>query len=86
MSRKEINIGTDDHVVINCMANQTIEIDKLFGPLAALGVRIRLEYKNGVSDWVIEREVPIPESDGTWVDVSWVEVARWDCQMGWPEK
>lgn len=82
----EFNIGTESHVTINCIANQTIEINKLFGPLAALNVRVRLEYFGDRSDWVVEREKPIPNADGTWSDVEWVEVTRWDCQLDWPSE
>jgi hypothetical protein len=77
----EINVGSDDLVIVNCSANQTIEIDKLYGPLAALGVRIRLEYKGDISDWVIEREQLGDEG----LDPTWIEMARWDCQLGWPD-
>lgn len=81
----ELDAGNENHVIVNCKANQIIEIDKLYGPLSALGVRIRLEYTNDKSDWVVEREKPIPDNDGKWCDVEWVETARWDCQLDWPK-
>ena len=68
---------------IKCGSNEIIEIDKLYGPLAALGVRIRLQYEGDISDWVIEREVPQEDADGNCLDSVWREVARWDCQLDW---
>ena len=62
--------------VVNCGANEVIEIDKLYGPLAAHNVRIRLEYKDGVSDWVVESQ--------DLKNNTWKERARWDCQDDWP--
>lgn len=70
---------------VNVSANQLVEIDKLYGPLCALGVRVILEYTDeGVTDWVVYREKPvstIPENNKT----EWIEVARWDCQQDWWE-
>jgi hypothetical protein len=77
----EVNIPSDQKVTINIGANQTIEIDKLYGPLAALGVRIRLEYANDKSDWVVERE----KISSNGAESEWIEMTRWDCQMDWPE-
>lgn len=77
----EVNIPCDQKVTINIGANQTVEIDKLYGPLAAFGVRIKLEYADGKSDWVVEREKASTEG----VDREWIEMARWDCQLDWPE-
>lgn len=65
-------------ILVCCGANEIIEIDKLYGPLAAHGVRVRLEYKDDKSDWVIESEDLKNEK--------WIERARWDCQDGWPEE
>lgn len=81
----EINLRYDTEAVINCSANQTIEIDKLYGPLAALGVRIRLEYNDKCSDWVVEREILKNDDQGNSLPAVWKEVARWDCQLDWPE-
>lgn len=62
---------------INTGANYPVEIDKLYGPLASHLVRIRLEYTNDVSDWVVERQ--LLEGD------AWIEMARWDCQLGFED-
>jgi hypothetical protein len=80
----ELNAGGDSLVTVNCSANQTIEIDKSYGPLAALGVRVVLEYKSGKSDWVVSRERPKDPKDGG-SEMEWVEMARWDCQLEWWE-
>lgn len=77
----EVNAG-DGKLTVNCSANQIIEIDKLYGPLAAFGVRIRLEYANDVADWVVEREKLDDSAEGR----QWIEMCRWDCQLDWPEK
>lgn len=79
----EVNPGYENkHVVINVGVDQTVEIDKLYGPLCALGVRIRLEYNDKCSDWVVEREKPADVNDSG-SPMEWVEVARWDCQLDW---
>lgn len=67
-------------IIVNCGANETIEIDKLYGPLCASGVRIRLEYTAECSDWVVERE-KINNAAAS----EWIEVTRWDCQLDWPK-
>lgn len=72
-------------LVVCCGANETIEIDKLYGPLCATGVRVRLEYEGEKSDWVIERERLNTDEEGNSLDTTWIEMARWDCQMDWPE-
>lgn len=77
--RLEVNPMGED-CVVNVGTNQTVEIDKLYGPLCALGVRIRLEYKNDVSDWVVERERPKDKKDSA-CEMEWIEMARWDCQL-----
>lgn len=64
-------------IMVNCAANEIIEIDKLYGPLAAHGVRVRLEYKDDKADWVIESEDLKTEK--------WIERARWFCQEGFPD-
>lgn len=69
-------------IIVNCSANEVIEIDKLYGPLCAVGVRIRLEYNDKCSDWVVERE---KLNDGP-EDSEWIEMARWHCQLDWPSK
>ncbi len=79
----QVNAGSDD-ITVNVSANQTVEIDKLYGPLAALGVRVRLEYRGDISDWVVERERPTDKRDGGSA-MEWVEMARWDCQLDWWE-
>lgn len=59
--------------MVECAGDQTIEIDKLYGPLIACGVRVRLEVKTG--EWVVSRE-RVPK-DG---ETTWEEMARFDCQ------
>lgn len=82
----EVNLQSDTKVLINCCSNQTIEIDKLYGPLSALGVRILLEYiSNSAADWVVYREKFCYDKDGNPLPTEWIEVARWDCQLDWPE-
>jgi hypothetical protein len=70
LGRPEIHCGTAPEIVICCSANQVIELHKIYGPLAANGVRIRLEYTNDVADWVVERET----------GDTWAEAARFPCQ------
>ena len=61
-------------VVINIGTDFNVEVDKLYGPLAAETVRVRLEHKT--TEWVVERYR---------VDTDvWEEKARWDCQESWP--
>lgn len=77
----EVNVGTQPETTINCGVNQAITVDKMYGPLAAEDVRVRLEYLTPadgphVSDWVIERYNLTTEK--------WEEKARWDCQESWP--
>lgn len=82
--RWEVN-ARGDGLIVNCGANETIEIDKMFGPLAATGVRVRLEYHDEIADWVIEREKLIINPDGNSGETQWIEMARWYCQMDWPK-
>lgn len=59
-------------------ANQIVEVNKEYGPLAAEDVRVRLEYTDEKTDWVVERynvETNV-----------WEEKARWDCQESWPRE
>ena len=58
---------------VNIGANQHVEIDKLFGPLAAHPVRVHLDY--GSTSWVVE----CCEGNG---GEDWVEKARFSCQTG----
>lgn len=74
---EEVNSGECSYFRVNCSANQTIEIDKLYGPLCASPVRIRLEYGSNLADWVVEYQNPSTEQ--------WEEKARWGCQESWPE-
>lgn len=71
-----INIRGD--VTINCGANQTITVDKMYGPLCAYPIRITLKYdKNCSGDWVVEYQNPTTEQ--------WEIKAQWSCQENWPE-
>ena len=84
--RWEVNPVYGQPIRVNIGVDQTVEIDKLYGPLAAFCVRIRLEYKteNGktISDWVVERERPSNVGDAS-APMEWLEIARWDCQLDW---
>lgn len=67
-----------NNITVCCGANETIEIDKLYGPLASTGVKVVLEYTNKNADWVVYKEKLSDENR------EWVEIARWDCQEGLP--
>jgi hypothetical protein len=71
----EVNPG-ESLVQVNVGCNQPVVIDKLYGPLAANPVRIRLEYTEVATDWVVECELG---------DI-WTEMARFDCQLDWDKK
>jgi len=74
--RWAINVQSD--VIIKCSANQVIEIDKMYGPLAAFPVRVTLKYdKDTPGDWVVEYQNPTTEK--------WEVKAQWSCQENWPE-
>ena len=75
-----VHTGCNGHFIVNCGANEIIEIAKLYGPLAASGVRVILEYKNDVADWVVYREKLGKGAE----ESQWIEVARWYCQTDWP--
>ena len=63
-------------VRVNVSCNQSVVIDKLYGPLCASDVRVRLEYDDaGNTDWVVEYLNPTTEE--------WELKARWDCQENW---
>lgn len=62
---------------INIGCNQIVEVDKLYGPLCCSPVRVFLEYKDDVSDWVVQYQNLTTEE--------WEEKARWDCQENWPD-
>lgn len=76
-NRLEINPNHEGDIIVNVGANQPIIIDKLYGPLAAYPVRVRLEYTDDVADWVVEYQNPKTKQ--------WEEKARWHCQENWPE-
>lgn len=74
----EVNPDSTEEVglCVNIGSNFNVEIDKLYGPLAAETIRVRVESASG--EWVIERQR---------VDTDvWEEKARWDCQESWPEE
>jgi hypothetical protein len=73
----EIHINSDI-VEICCGANQTIVIDKMYGPLSAYPVRVTLKYdKDFDGDWVVEYQNPTTEK--------WEVKARWSCQENWKD-
>ena len=55
-------------------ADSPVEIDKLFGPLAANPIRVWCAF--GTAEWVVECCEGGEELDG------WVEKARFSCQTG----
>lgn len=65
-------------VTVNIQTNQIVNIDKLYGPLCAEGVRIFLEHNNDVFDWVVQRQ-NVETSE-------WEEKARWCCQESYSEE
>lgn len=54
---------------------EAVQIRKLYGPLVACDVVVRLDIEKG--EWVVERERHLT-GDGLKRD--WEEVARFDCQ------
>lgn len=72
----EVNpMGQD--IRVNIGAGQKVIVDKLYGPLCASDVRVWIDQRDGVLDWVVEYQNPTTEQ--------WEEKARWDCQENWPE-
>lgn len=74
----EINLHYGYDAQVNICANQKVVIDKLYGPLCAVNVRVFLQYdKESQGEWVLEYQ-----------DVKtrkWIEKCRFDCQENWPE-
>jgi len=80
-----------EHITINTGVDTVIEIDKMFGPLVANAIRVRLDYDSVC--WIIEREritytvkSIIKDDNGiTFIDndinVEWDEVARIDANI-----
>lgn len=71
-------VSTMENLNIDTGANVKIEIDKLYGSLCASSVRVHLEYKDNISDWVIEN---LNVKTG-----QWDEMARWDCQKDFDDE
>lgn len=72
----EVNPWDEEPVRINIGSDYNVEIDKLYGPLAAHLIRVRLDSAKG--EWVVERQ----EIDTD----NWIEMARWDCQLGFEDE
>lgn len=75
--RWEINSIGDSEIVVNISSNQKVEIDKLYGPMAASPIRAYLDHQQDKADWVVEYQCPRTQA--------WTEKARWDCQENWPD-
>ena len=79
------------HITINTGIETVVEIDKMYGPLCANAIRIRLDYDT--VSWIIEREritypvKSITKDDNgiTFIDndviSEWDEVARIDANV-----
>lgn len=70
----ECHTGIND-IEVCCGANEWITVSKIYGPLCASDVRVRLEYDNDRADWVVE----------CMANDDWEEKARWGCQEGFPD-
>lgn len=70
----EVNEQGNEIIRVNIGA-ATVQVDKLYGPLAAETVQIRLD--RSTAEWIVERQ----RVDD---DETWEEKARWDCQESWP--
>lgn len=71
----EVNPSQSSAIRVNIGTDFNVEVDKLYGPLAAHTVRVRLEH--ATAEWVVERQ----EIEGN----AWIEMARWDCQLGFEQ-
>jgi heme A synthase len=71
----EVNPDSSEGVRINIGSDYNVEVDKLYGPMCAHLIRVRCEAASG--EWVVERQT----LDGN----TWIECARWDCQLGFEE-
>lgn len=60
-------------IALSCAGNQDIEIEKLFGPLVACDVKVRLDVAAG--QWIVWRKREPRDGPSTWE-----EMARFDCQ------
>lgn len=74
--KQTFNAGAEDEARIDT-AGQAIVISKIYGPLGADDIRVRLDV--GKAEWVIERD-GYKDRQATWI-----EVARFDCQIGYEE-
>lgn len=69
-------VHTVDPVELNIGANNTIFIDKMYGPLAAAPVRITLKYEDTTpATWVVEYK--------NFTTDNWEVKAEWNCQENW---
>jgi hypothetical protein len=60
----EVNMGSAPHVRVNIGSSQTVEIDKMYGPLIFASVRVRADAST--CEWVVERETI---NTGDWYEV-----------------
>lgn len=67
------HVPMDAEVVIACGGDTNIRIEKLYGPLVACDVRVRVDVPK--AEWVVERLREPIEGDATWE-----EMARFGCQ------
>lgn len=70
----EINPDADLQEVVVNIGSVAVLVDKLYGPLAAELVRVRLDAD--AAEWVVERQ----RVDNN----TWEEKLRWYCQESWP--
>lgn len=86
----EAHVRTEaPRVRVNIGAQTEVEIDKLYGPLVAYGVRVRLDFDN--AEWAVCGEFPVycpahPDGAPDFCEPcvvlmpEWREMARWSCQ------
>ena len=74
----EINLKNGEELQINLSGDQTIQIEKLYGPLIFCGVRITPDLES--CKWKIERERITQDEDGN-------DVPAWEiiCEFGGQE-
>lgn len=80
---QEINyVGKELSIFTGCGTN--ILIEKMYGPLVAYPIRVRLDFDSVC--WIIERHKVFVNSDGEPVKNNWTEVARIEANEEWEEK
>lgn len=77
----EIDLPMEVSVTINTASNQSLIIDKVFGPWAVYPIRIILNPER--AGWVVERSYCLKEENGDYSDLIWKEAAF---IPGWPDE